>query len=467
MRADPLALDDVALRKLRDLFEERLITPVDSSYDATRRVWNARVDSRPAALVRCQSEKDVIAAVEVARTTGVLTAVRGGSHSVAGHGVCEAGLVIDLGGLDSVVVDPDRRSARVGGGALWRAVDEATEGHGLATVGGQISSTGVGGLTLGGGVGWLMRRFGLTVDNLLSARVITADGTVHEVGPDREPDLFWAIRGGGGNFGIVTEFEFRLHPVAEITAGVMLYPAGQAGTMLRAIRDYAPEEPRDLTTMVLILAGSRQPFIPAELQGKPIAVFGVCHIGDEAAAERDLAPLRAVGPPALDTIARVKYTTLQRHYDNGSLAGSYNYWRSPFLSSMPDAAIEAIAEHAARMTSPISQVLITHMEGAVADVAETATPFRFRQAPYYLEILAKWAEPGDDAHHLAWADSFATAMEPYSTGGGYINFLGEAKPGEVEAAYGSVNLARLRSLKRRYDPNNLFRVNHNIEPAAI
>lgn len=465
MRADPAALDEVVLRRLGRVFGDRLVTRASPSYEAARRVWNARVDRRPAAIVRCLSVEDVVAAVEVAAGTGVLTAVRGGGHSVAGHGVCDGGLVIDLSGLNSVGVDPDRRTATVGGGAVWRTVDETTERHGLATVGGQISSTGVGGLTVGGGVGWLMRRHGLTVDNLLSARVVTADGAVHEVGPEREPDLFWAICGGGGNFGVVTSFEFRLHPVADITAGVMLYPAARAGAMLRAMRDYAPSEPRDLTTMVLILAGSRQPFIPADLQGKPIAAFGVCHAGTEAQAERDLAPLRAAGPPALDTIGRVPYTALQRHFDNGSLAGCWNHWRSPFLAGLPDGAIDAIEAHAARMTSPLSQVLMTHMEGAVTDRDETATPFRFRRAPYYLEILSKWAEPGDDARHVEWANAFADAMEPYSAGGGYINFLGEAEPDDVAAAYGPQNLERLGRLKRRYDAANLFRVNHNIEPA--
>jgi FAD/FMN-containing dehydrogenase len=443
-----------------------VIRPGDAEYDSVRKVWNARIDRKPAAIAMCRDEADVSAAVRVAAANEVLLAVRGGSHSVAGHGTCDDGLVIDLRELNGVDVDAERRTATVGGGAVWKAVDAATHTHGLAGVGGQISSTGVGGLTVGGGVGWLMRRYGLTVDNLLSARVVLADGSIVVADAEHEPDLFWAIRGGGGNFGIVTSFTFQLHPVRNVTAGVMIYPAERAGAMLRALRDYAPEEPRDLTSMVLILPGSRQPFIPEELKGKPIASFGVCHVGADDVAQRDLEHLRKAGRPAVDTVGSMPYPALQSMFDNGSLAGFRNNWRSPFLRYLSDDAIATIENFSAGMTSPISQVLITHMEGAVSDVADDATAFPFRRAPYYLEILAKWAEKeADEGRHAEWAMSFDEAMTPFAWGGSYVNFLGEAAPEEVAKSYGS-NLGRLQRIKRRYDPANVFRVNHNIVPAG-
>jgi len=451
--------------RLESALKGRVIGPDHPDYESARRVWNARIDRRPAAIAYCADESDVAAAVRIAVSSKTLVAMRGGSHSVAGHGVCDDGLVIDLSGLSQVAVDPEARRARIGGGAVWRPVDEATHRHGLATVGGQISSTGVGGLTVGGGVGWLMRKYGLTVDNLLSARVVLADGSVVVTDATHEPDLFWAIRGGGGNFGIVTEFELQLHPVSEITAGVMLYPARQAGEMFRAMRELAPHEPRDLTSMILILAGSRQPFIPDDLKGKPIASFGICHVGSPAAAQADLEHLRKAGRPAVDTVRVMPYPALQGMFDNGSMAGFHNFWKSPFLGAISDPAIATILDYSARMTSPISQVLLTHMEGAVGDVSDSATAFPFRKAPFYLEILSKWAEKEpDEQRHVEWAQAFDAAMKPFALGGSYVNFLGEATPDDVAASYGA-NLPRLRTLKRKYDPDNVFRVNHNIQPA--
>ena len=457
----------IDLSALRGLVRGRVIGPEDAEYDPARRVWNARAERRPGAIVRPDSADEVAAIVRFAAQRSLLLAVRGGGHSVAGHGVCEGGLVLDLQVLRSVEVDPVARVARVGGGALWGDVDGATARHGLATVGGQISTTGVGGLTVGGGVGWLMREHGLTVDNLLAAEVVTADGRHREVSAELEPDLYWAISGGGGNFGVVTRFTFRLHPVTDVSAGVLLYPVERAAEMVSFFREFVADIPEQLTAMVLLLAGPRQPFVPEEMQGRPVAAFAICHTGSEAAAERDIARLREFGEPAAGSIRRRPYVELQSLFDQGSRAGLRNHWRGMFLARLPDEAASIIVNGAAGMVSPASQVLLTHMEGAVVERPARDTSFGHRAAPYYLEILAKWHEPDEDAPNVAWGDTFHAAVEPYSAGGTYVNFLDRgAGPDDVVAAYGRVSFPRLAELKARFDPANVFRVNHNIPPAS-
>jgi FAD/FMN-containing dehydrogenase len=457
-------VSDGDVLRLQTRLRGRLIRPSDDEYNSARRVWNALIDRRPGLIARCAGAADVMACVQFAREHRVLLAVRGGGHSVAGHGVCDGGLLIDLSAMRAVLVDPEARTARVQGGAVWGDVDHETAAFRLATTGGQISSTGVGGLTLGGGVGWLMREHGLTVDNLLSADVVLADGSLVTADAERHPDLFWGLRGGGGNFGVVTSFEFRLHPLERILGGVIVHPAEAAEEMLRFFREYVRDIPDQLTLMLLILSAPRQPFLPAKLHGQPIAAFGVCYSGPLEEGERVLRPLRAFGRPHVDLVRPMPYTMLQTMFDEGSRPGVLNYWKSPYLAELSDAVIERIVAHASRMTSPLSQVLLTHMEGAVKRVPLQATAFSHRAEPYYLEILSKWTE-GEQAGHVAWAREFAQAMEPYATGG-YVNFMVDDATTDLRRAYTQDAYRRLVALKNRYDPDNLFRVNHNVRPSS-
>ena len=363
-----------------------------------------------------------------------------------------------------VAVDRAGRRVVVGGGASWGPVDAATHAAGLATVGGQISTTGVGGLTLGGGVGWLMREHGLTVDNLQSADLVMADGSERHVDAEHEPDLFWAIRGGGGNFGVATRFELRLHPLREVLSGILLYPVEQLRAALVFLREYLKDVTDQVTAMALVLPAPNAPHIPEALRGRHVLGLSICFSGDPARAEAEANRLRAFGPPIADTLRLMPYPELQRLFDRGSPPGDRNTWRSPFVKDLGDATVDAMVEIVERAPSPFCQILLTHVEGAVARVPETATAFWYRKAPFYLEVIAKWQDPADDERNVAWANWAAERMAPISSGGSYVNFLDVSPASEVRASYGG-NARRLGELKRRYDPEDVFRVNHTIEPA--
>jgi FAD/FMN-containing dehydrogenase len=452
------------LDRLPASLHDAVLAPGTPDYEAARPVWNARVDVRPALIVRPASVEAVVDALGVGRDAGLPIAVRGGGHSVAGHGTVEGGLVIDLVRLDRIAVDPAARVARVGGGVRWGALDRALAEHGLATVGGQISTTGVGGLTLGGGVGWLMGAFGLVVDNLRSVDLVDADGRIRTVSGDREPDLFWALRGGGGNYGIATEFEFDLHPVTTVLAGTLLHPFDRAAEVIARFRDVSATAPDELTLMVLLLQAPRQPFIPEEHRGRPVALFAVCWLGDPDRGREVLRPITSYGPALVDSVRVMPYPELQSMFDHGSRPGFGNAWRSPFLRSLDDAAIATIVEHAARMPTDISQVLLTNMGGAVARAPDEATAFPQRRASFYLEVIGKWEAGADGGPATAWADAFDSAIRPWSTGYTYVNFLDADGGRPLVAAYDPATLARLAELKARYDPDNVFRINHNIAP---
>jgi FAD/FMN-containing dehydrogenase len=356
--------------------------------------------------------------------------------------------------------------AKVDGGVAWGALDRALATHGLATVGGQISTTGVGGLTLGGGVGWLMGKYGLVVDNLRSIELIDAEGRQRRVAPDADPDLFWGLRGGGGNFGIATAFEFDLHPVTDVLAGTLLHPIDRAPEIIARFRDLSAVAPDELTLMVLLLQAPRQPFIPEPHRGRPVALFAVCWLGDPERGAEVLRPVTSFGPALVNSIRVMPYPELQSMFDHGSRPGFGNAWRSPFLRTLEDAAIEVIVEHAARMPTDISQVLLTNMGGAVARVPSDETAFPHRAAPFYLEVIGKWEAGQDGGPATAWADAFDEVIRPWSTGYTYVNFLDEHDGRPVGAAYDPATLARLADLKRRYDPENVFRVNHNVAPMS-
>ncbi len=447
-------------------FRGRLISASHADYDIARAVWNGAVDRRPALIARCVGTIDVVAAVRFARDHGLPIAIRGGGHNVAGTAVCDDGIVIDLSAMRAVRVDPAARRAWVQGGALWGDVDHETQAHGLATTGGIVSHTGVAGLTLGGGVGWLMRKHGLTVDNLLAADVVTADGERLRASEDEHPDLFWALRGGGGNFGVVTAFEFRLHAVGPVVlAGPLLWDAADALEVLRFYRDFIHDAPDELGTVVRFGAAPPLPAIPEDLHWRPMVMIGTCYAGPIEAAEHVLRPLRAFHAPLVDLVGPTPYAGFQSAIDSTVPHGLNYYWRSTHLPELRDDLIDAIAGHAFTCSSPRSYVAMFHLEGAVSRVAEGATAFGNRQASHAITIDAVW-RPGEDVgdRDTAWTKEFFAALGRFRQGV-YVNFLGgDEEAGRVREAYGDSVYDRLVDVKRTYDPDNVFHHNQNIRP---
>jgi FAD/FMN-containing dehydrogenase len=434
-----------------------LILPNDLRYDETRQVWNGMIDRRPAAIARCRSVEDVVAAVRFARDHGLPIAVRGGGHNAAGLAVHDDGLVIDLTEMNAVGIDPERRIARAGGGATWGDYDAATQAYGLASTGGAISMTGIGGLTLGGGLGWLMRRFGLACDNLIGAQVVLADGTVVQTSETERPELLWGLRGGGGNFGIVTEFVYRLYPLNGVYAGLLIHPRERAAEGLRWYREANVAAPDELTTFLALLHTP---------DGVPVFAFVPAFAGDATAGEAAVAPYRALGEAIVDAVQPMSYVALQQMLDEGFQPGPHVYWKAHFLSGLPDEAIDIIVAGANAAPSPLSAVVVELLGGAVARVGQDETAFDHRDAEYNLAIIARWLDPADADANVAWARELWEALRPFARGV-YVNYLGVGDGAErVREAYSPEKFARLAALKRDYDPDNVFRLNQNIPPAG-
>jgi FAD/FMN-containing dehydrogenase len=442
-----------------------VLAPADEEYDRSRRVYNAAFDSRPALIARPRNAEEAARAVLHAREQALPLAVRCGGHSIPGHSTADGGLVVDLsahmGGVD---VDPSTRRIRAGGGALLSTLGEAAQAHGLVVPVGHVSNTGVGGLTLGGGTGWLMRRFGLTIDSLRAAQVVLANGEVVRTSEEERPDLFWALRGGGGNFGVVTEFEFEGHPLGrELLAGMLVYPLDQAREVLAFTREWMEEAPDELTSFPVLVTAPPQPPFPPELQGRRILAVGVAYAGPIEDGRRALEPLHRFASPALDLAGPMPYLGLQTMLDATAPPGLHYYNRAEWLDDLDEAAIETLVEHFGRVSSPLSQVILGRMGGAVARIPVGATAFPHRQARNLLWIVTGWTPDQDAEPHLAWAREIHGAMRPFAAGGVYVNALGD-EPDRVRAAYGA-NWERLREIKRAYDPDNVFRRNANIPPA--
>jgi FAD/FMN-containing dehydrogenase len=434
-----------------------LLLPDNPRYEEARRVWNGMIDRRPAAIARVRSTEDVVAAVNFGREHGLEIAVRGGGHNAAGLAVVDNGLVIDLTELNQVQVDPERRVARAAGGATWRDFDAATQAHGLATTGGVISMTGVGGLTLGGGLGVLMRSRGLACDNLIGAEVVLADGSVVRTSETEWSELLWGLRGGGGNFGVVTEFEYRLSPLDGMYAGLLIYPRDRAVEALRTYREQTAAAPDELNTFIALLNTP---------EGVPVVAFIPAFAGDSAAGEAAVAGYRAMGEPIADLVGPMPYVALQQMLDDGFLPGPHVYWRSDFITGIPDEAIDILVAGANTAPSPLSSVLIEHLGGAVARVGKDETAFDHRDAEYNFAVIAVWTDPAEAEANIAWARGLWEAMQPYARGV-YVNYLGVGDGAErVRAAYGPEKYARLAALKREVDPENLFHRNQNIPPAS-
>jgi len=450
---------------LRDRLSGELLVPGQSGYDEARRIFNGMIDRRPAGVARCAGVADVVAAVDVAREHGHLVAVRGGGHSLPGLSTCDDGIVIDLSGLKSIAVDPKTRTARAGGGVLWGEFDAATQAHALHTPGGRVTTTGLAGFTLGGGYGWTSSKYGLACDNLISAEVVLADGSVVRASDDQHAELFWGLRGGGGNFGIVTEFEFRLHPLGPIVlAGMALFPVERAPQVLRRWRDWADAAPDELSTGCAVLVAPPEPFVPPELQGKPVLGIPVLYVGGAEDGAEIVQPLRDLGPAA-DLVAPMPYTAFQAIQDAAAPAGVRAYCRGEYMRDLSDAAIDTFLAYAVdlALNAPLSQMVIFRIGQAIAAVPDEATAFSHRDARYLFHPISGWTDPADDERMIAANREFAAAMRPFDTGAAYLNFTLEGD--RVRGAYGQRKYARLVALKDTYDPGNLFRLNQNIKPS--
>ena len=442
------------------------ISSDDPDYDALREIWNAMHDKRPALIARCANVADVIAAVNHARDEGLPLAVRGGGHNGAGLGSVDDGLVIDLSSMNGIRVDPEAGTVRAEGGCTWADVDHATHAFGLATPSGIISTTGVGGLTLGGGLGHLTRGCGLSIDNLLEADVVLADGSLVRASEDSNPDLFWAIRGGGGNFGVVTSFLFRLHPVGTIVGGPMFWPLEMAGDVLRWYREFLPSAPEELTGFfAFLVVPPAEPF-PEELHMQKVCGVVWCYNGSEADAAEALAPARELAPPLLDGVQPMPFPALQSAFDALYEPGHQWYWRADFVKEIPDEAVERHVEHGSELPTMLSTMHLYPIDGAASRIGNTDTPWAYRDARWAQVIVGVDPDPAKAEELRSWTVDYWDALHPHSAGGGYVNFLGEGEGQDrVRATYGD-NYDRLARVKAQYDPENLFRVNQNIEPAA-
>lgn len=454
----------VVVEKLRAALRGPLIGPADPSYDEARAVWNAMIDRRPALIAQCRGEADVRTALCFARAHDLPVAVRGGGHNIAGSAVCDAGMVIDLSLMRAVRVDSRRCVAHVEPGCTLGDVDLATQAFGLAVPTGINSTTGIAGLTLGGGFGWLSRRHGLTIDNLTSADVVTADGRLLHANENDHSELFWGLRGGGGNFGVVTSFEFQLHAVGpEVVAGVVVHSLDRAADVLRAYREHASALPDESAIWVILRAAPPLASVPAAWHGRSVVMFAAFHSGSPDDGDRILRPFRSTGTPIADTVGRRPYTMWQREFDPSMLPGARNFWKSHDLAVLTSDAVDVLVRHAERAPTPQCSIFVGQVGGAISRVSPRGTAYPHRAASFKVVIQARWTDPGQDDACVAWARAAFGELTPHATGGVYVNFITEDEAERVTAAYG-VNHKRLVRLKGEYDPTNVFRMNQNIRP---
>jgi len=457
-------LDEAALTALANSFRGQLVRPGDPTYDEHRKIWNGSIDRSPALIARCAGVADVMAAVRLARDNGVVAAIRSGGHSFPGHSVCDGGLVIDLGLMKGVRVDPEGRTARAQAGVLLGELDRETQAFGLAVPAGIVTHTGLAGLTLGGGIGWLMRKYGLTVDQLLSVDLITADGEFVKASESENPDLFWGVRGAGGNFGIVTEFEFRLNPVGPIVlAGPVFWPMEESPKVLRFYRDWITDIPEELTTIVVHRMMPPLPVIPPDLHGKPVVAVIGCYAGPVEEGEKVIRPMKEFGSPILDLCTPKPFTAHQAMFDPSFPQGWWYYFRSCDIAELTDEVIDIVAERATQMTSPLTAFPIFQLGGAISHVGENDTAFNGRASGHTININATTATREGFDEEREWSKGLWSALQPYHTSV-YVNFLMEEGEKRIRQAYGAKRYDRLKALKRRYDPDNFFRLNQNIPP---
>ncbi len=459
-------LGAATLKEFEDGLNGELVRPTDAGYDEARQIWNGAHDGRPAVIARCADAADVRHAIGFARSEGLEVAVRGGGHSIPGFSTVDGGIVIDLSPMKAIEVDAGQRTAVAEGGVLWSELDAATQEHGLAVTGGLVSTTGIAGFTLGGGIGWLMRKHGLTCDNLRSAQVVTADGRVITASDAQNSDLFWGLRGGGGNFGVVTSFEFDLHPVGPtVTAGPVFYDGARAEEILRFYRGFADEAPDELTSLANLLTAPPAPFLPEEWHGKKLIALIGCYAGDVEEGAAAMRPLSELGDPVADLIGPMPYAQMQQLIDALWPQGIQTYMKAGYLRELDDAAISTMARF--HQEAPgASEIHVQHFGGAIARVSEEETAYGERGAAFVLNACAISHEPGGLTPCVEWAQGLYTELEPSLTGGGYVNFLAAEGQDRVRASYGEEKYAKLQALKDRYDPTNLFHRNQNVLPSG-
>ena len=448
---------EAAIERFADGLRGRVLRAGDAGYDEARRVWNGMIDRRPALIARCTGAGDVMAAVRFARSHNLLLSVKGGGHNITGNAVCQGGLMIDLSPMKGMRVDPAARTARAEAGLTWGEFNRETQAFGLATTGGVVSTTGIAGLTLGGGLGWLMGKHGLSCDNLISADLVTADGEFLTASAEQNPDLFWGLRGGGGNFGVVTSFEYRLHPVGSVLAGMVIYPRRDAPEVLRFYRDYARSCSDEVTAFAAMMTSP---------EGAPVVAMLVGHIGDRAQGEKLLAPARKFGSPLADTIAPISYVALNSLLDAAvPYGGVQRYWKSSFLRKLDDGVLNIMVERAESMRPPMSMIGFFHVHGAATRVDRDATAYSLRDDQWDYDVISQWNDPAESAGYIQWTRDYWTAVEPFASGEVYVNHLDAEEAGRITGAY-SRNYERLVALKNKYDPSNLFRLNQNIRPTV-
>jgi FAD/FMN-containing dehydrogenase len=461
-----VTMQAASVEELRGSLSGEVLLPRDLAYDSARTIWNATIDKRPALIVRCATTSDVVNAVNFARSNGLLLAVRGGGHNIAGNALCDDGVVIDLSNMKSATVDPVARRAVVEGGATLHDFDVAAQAHGLATPLGINSTTGIAGLTLGGGFGWLSRKYGMTIDNLESAEVVTATGAVVRASERENPDLFWALRGGGGNFGVVTRFEYRLHPVGpDVLSGLIVYSMKEAKAVLQHYREFVKTSPEELSVWTVMRKAPPLPFLPERVHGTEVLVLALLYAGDPKHGEQFIEPLRRFGTVVGEHVGVQPYTAWQQAFDPLLTPGARNYWKSHNFATIEDGLIDTVTEYIATLPSPHCEIFFGALGGATMRPAPNAAAYSHRDAMFVMNVHGRWEDRADDERCIRWARDFFEASAPYATGGVYVNFLTAEEGGRVRAAYGG-NYARLAQVKRKYDPANLFCVNQNIEPAG-
>jgi len=457
---------EVDLGSLASSLQGALLTPDSDGYDEARTLWNAMIDRRPAAIVECAGAQDAQHAVRFAAQNGVLLSICGAGHNIAGNAVCDGGLMISFKKMRGVEVDAHTRTVRVQPGATLGDVDAATQVHGLAVPTGINSTTGIAGLTLGGGFGWISRKHGMTVDNLISAEIVTANGEVVRASANENADLFWGIRGGGGNFGVITSFEFRAHPIGpEILSGLIVHPFADAGKVLRAYRDAMADAPDEVTVWVVMRKAPPLPFLPQAVHGTEVVILAAMYTGDMAAGEKALAPLRAIGNPIVDVIGPHPFAGWQQAFDPLLTPGARNYWKTHDFAELSDGLIDTAIDFVGRIPDPQSEVFFAQLGGAQARVTDDATAYQGRSSAYLMNVHGRWSDAAQDEACLAWCRGLFAATASYATGEAYVNFMTDEEGARLSEAYGA-SYQRLVELKNRYDPGNLFRMNQNIPPTT-